>query len=184
MRPRLHPASFWSVKHTGRLNFVLSCCGVFLACETRAVAGAAIPSCAPPRVLSSAAACAAVRSSPCCGHVAWGSAVATCLCGLHPVSLRTPPHPSLFRDDTGYLSVAKAIEFPTAGGLTAHAYFYPPNNRSAPRLGSTLTLPCTRQVKGGLSADPTLHNWSLPRSTLSLTCTREVKEDRPSMERG
>ncbi len=29
----------------------------------------------------------------------------------------------------GYLSVAEPIEFPTAGGLTAHAYFYAPANR-------------------------------------------------------
>ena len=31
--------------------------------------------------------------------------------------------------DPGYLSVAQAIEFPTEGGLTAHAFFYPPRNR-------------------------------------------------------
>lgn len=31
--------------------------------------------------------------------------------------------------DDGYISGAQAIEFPTAGGLTAHAYFYPPRNR-------------------------------------------------------
>ena len=30
--------------------------------------------------------------------------------------------------DTAYLSVPEAIEFPTAGGLTAHAFFYPPTN--------------------------------------------------------
>ena len=33
------------------------------------------------------------------------------------------------RIDTGYLSVPRAIEFPTEGGLTAHAHFYPPANR-------------------------------------------------------
>lgn len=31
--------------------------------------------------------------------------------------------------DTGYLSAPRAIEFPTEGGLTAHAFFYPPRNR-------------------------------------------------------
>ena len=31
--------------------------------------------------------------------------------------------------DPGYLSVPQAIEFPTENGLTAHAFFYPPQNR-------------------------------------------------------
>lgn len=31
--------------------------------------------------------------------------------------------------DEGYLSVAQAIEFPTEGGLTAHAFYYPPQNK-------------------------------------------------------
>lgn len=31
--------------------------------------------------------------------------------------------------DAGYLSVAQPIEFPTADGLTAHAFYYPPRNR-------------------------------------------------------
>ncbi|MFY9557302.1 MAG: S9 family peptidase [Blastocatellia bacterium] len=31
--------------------------------------------------------------------------------------------------DGGYLSIPRAIEFPTEGGLTAHAFFYPPANR-------------------------------------------------------
>ena len=31
--------------------------------------------------------------------------------------------------DSGYLAEARAIEFPTEGGLTAHGYFYPPSNR-------------------------------------------------------
>ncbi len=29
---------------------------------------------------------------------------------------------------TGYLSIPRSIEFPTEGGLTAHAFFYPPTN--------------------------------------------------------
>jgi dipeptidyl aminopeptidase/acylaminoacyl peptidase len=37
--------------------------------------------------------------------------------------------------DPGYISVPRAIEFPTEGGLTAHAFFYPPHNHdyAAPR---------------------------------------------------
>ena len=31
--------------------------------------------------------------------------------------------------DPGYLSIPKAIEFPTDGGMTAHAFYYPPKNR-------------------------------------------------------
>ncbi len=31
--------------------------------------------------------------------------------------------------DSGYISVPEAIEFPTEGGLTAHAFFYSPTNR-------------------------------------------------------
>ena len=31
--------------------------------------------------------------------------------------------------DDGYISAGQSIEFPTAGGLTAHGYFYPPRNR-------------------------------------------------------
>jgi len=31
--------------------------------------------------------------------------------------------------DPGYISIPRAIEFPTESGLTAHAFFYPPQNR-------------------------------------------------------
>ncbi|HEV2800743.1 MAG TPA: S9 family peptidase [Pyrinomonadaceae bacterium] len=31
--------------------------------------------------------------------------------------------------DEGYLSIAQPVEFPTEGGRTAHAFFYPPRNR-------------------------------------------------------
>ena len=31
--------------------------------------------------------------------------------------------------DAGYTSVPEAIEFPTDGGKTAHAFYYPPTNR-------------------------------------------------------
>ncbi|MCG8544552.1 MAG: S9 family peptidase [Alphaproteobacteria bacterium] len=39
-----------------------------------------------------------------------------------------------FSVDEGYLSVPEPIEFPTGGGVTAHAFFYPPTNKdySAP----------------------------------------------------
>jgi len=30
--------------------------------------------------------------------------------------------------EDGYLSVPEALEFPTEGGLTAHAFFYRPKN--------------------------------------------------------
>jgi dipeptidyl aminopeptidase/acylaminoacyl peptidase len=33
------------------------------------------------------------------------------------------------RFETGYISVPEAIEFPTTGGRTAHAFYYPPQNR-------------------------------------------------------
>lgn len=33
------------------------------------------------------------------------------------------------RIDPGYISLARALEFPTTDGLTAHAFFYPPCNR-------------------------------------------------------
>ncbi|MBI2828337.1 MAG: prolyl oligopeptidase family serine peptidase [Acidobacteria bacterium] len=36
---------------------------------------------------------------------------------------------SSVRLDTGYISVAEAIEFPTAAGRTAHAFYYPPRNK-------------------------------------------------------
>lgn len=32
--------------------------------------------------------------------------------------------------DPGFLSIAEAIQFPTAGGATAHAFFYPPKNKN------------------------------------------------------
>jgi dipeptidyl aminopeptidase/acylaminoacyl peptidase len=31
--------------------------------------------------------------------------------------------------DEGYLSIAQPVEFPTTGGQTAHAFYYPPRNR-------------------------------------------------------
>jgi len=40
-------------------------------------------------------------------------------------ALRTP---GALKLDAGFISVAEPIEFPTAGGLTAHAFYYPPTN--------------------------------------------------------
>ncbi|HLL16848.1 MAG TPA: S9 family peptidase [Pyrinomonadaceae bacterium] len=44
--------------------------------------------------------------------------------------------------DEGYLSVAQPVEFPTTGGQTAHAFFYPPRNRdfAAPDAERALLL--------------------------------------------
>jgi dipeptidyl aminopeptidase/acylaminoacyl peptidase len=42
----------------------------------------------------------------------------------HVVKVSNPAHV-----DPGYLSVPQAIEFPTEGGLTAHAFYYPPKNK-------------------------------------------------------
>jgi dipeptidyl aminopeptidase/acylaminoacyl peptidase len=36
--------------------------------------------------------------------------------------------PSSLKLDAPFISVAESIEFPTAGGLTAHAFYYPPTN--------------------------------------------------------
>ncbi len=38
-------------------------------------------------------------------------------------------HSSETAVDAGYLSMPEPIEFPTTGGLTAHAFYYPPTNR-------------------------------------------------------
>ena len=50
------------------------------------------------------------------------------------VDLATGEHTILRRStellvDEGYLSIAQPIEFPTAGGLAAYGYYYPPRNR-------------------------------------------------------
>ena len=49
--------------------------------------------------------------------------------------------------DPGYFSVAQAIEFPTTDGLTAHGFYYPPQNRDyrgptgeRPPLGKSLEV--------------------------------------------
>ena len=40
--------------------------------------------------------------------------------------------------DPGYISIPDAIEFPTDGGLTAHAFYYPPRNKDFAALPSDL----------------------------------------------
>jgi dipeptidyl aminopeptidase/acylaminoacyl peptidase len=47
---------------------------------------------------------------------------------LHTGRLETLRRSGEVTVDPGYLSLPQAIEFPTENGLTAHAYFYPPNN--------------------------------------------------------
>src|SRR5258707_11753538 len=44
--------------------------------------------------------------------------------------------------DSGFISEAQAIEFPTEDGLTAHGFYYPPKNRdfAAPNLERPLLL--------------------------------------------
>jgi dipeptidyl aminopeptidase/acylaminoacyl peptidase len=53
------------------------------------------------------------------------------------LDLTDPDHPQFevlrrssdLKIDEGYLSIAQPVEFPTANGQTAHAFFYPPRNR-------------------------------------------------------
>ena len=49
------------------------------------------------------------------------------------VTLRSSSTLSL---DPGYISIPEAIEFPTEGGLTAHAFYYPPRNKDFAALPS------------------------------------------------
>jgi dipeptidyl aminopeptidase/acylaminoacyl peptidase len=44
-------------------------------------------------------------------------------------SLEVLKRSSTLSIDPGYLSVPKAVEFPTEGGLTAHGFFYPPTSK-------------------------------------------------------
>jgi hypothetical protein len=63
----------------------------------------------------------------CCGWtcIALTFALASCLhWALHQRCLRIP-----LQIDPGYLSEPQAIEFKTEGGLTAHMYYYPPQNK-------------------------------------------------------
>jgi dipeptidyl aminopeptidase/acylaminoacyl peptidase len=50
--------------------------------------------------------------------------------------------------DSGYLSIAEAIEFPTSGGRTAHAFFYAPVNPAAGVTAASRTS-ASRYPSGG-----------------------------------
>jgi dipeptidyl aminopeptidase/acylaminoacyl peptidase len=56
--------------------------------------------------------------------------------------------------DEAYLSPARAIEFPTAGGATAHAFFYPPHNADFAAPEGELP-PLVVKVHGGPTAHAT-----------------------------
>ena len=56
-------------------------------------------------------------------------AASVCLLHLDDGRIETLRRGSTLDADPDYSSVPEAIEFPTAGGLTAHAFFYPPRNR-------------------------------------------------------
>jgi dipeptidyl aminopeptidase/acylaminoacyl peptidase len=56
-------------------------------------------------------------------------AASVCLLHLDDGRIKTLRRGSTLDADPDYSSVPEAIEFPTAGGLTAHAFFYPPRNR-------------------------------------------------------
>jgi len=73
-----------------------------------------------------------VRATP--GHAAFnaaGPAIHPCVVHLDLSTGRTETVRRLVRVDleAGYLSAPRAIEFPTEGGRTAHAWFYPPQNK-------------------------------------------------------
>jgi dipeptidyl aminopeptidase/acylaminoacyl peptidase len=50
------------------------------------------------------------------------------LLDLETGSIEVVRRESTIRADPAYTSVARALEFSTAGGLTAHAFYYPPHN--------------------------------------------------------
>ena len=72
--------------------------------------------------------------------------------------LRTP---GSLRLEKRFISVAEAIEFPTAGGLTAHAFYYPPTNPGFAGLEGEKP-PLIVKVHGG----PTSH--SKPELAMSI----------------
>jgi len=68
------------------------------------------------------------------GKVLFRGASPTCAASLVLLDLATGQQMVLKRAnaveiDPGYLSIPQSIEFPTGGGLTAHAIFYPPQNQ-------------------------------------------------------
>jgi dipeptidyl aminopeptidase/acylaminoacyl peptidase len=72
-----------------------------------------------------------LRAAP--GRVVFGTGSATEPASIVQLSLATQQIEVLRRSseiaiDTGYLSIPRAIQFPTEHGLTAHAFFYAPQN--------------------------------------------------------
>jgi dipeptidyl aminopeptidase/acylaminoacyl peptidase len=74
------------------------------------------------------------------------------------IDLRTGAHrvlrvPGSLKLEAPFISVAESIEFPTAGGLTAHAFYYPPTNPDFAGVGDEKP-PLVVKVHGG----PTSHS--------------------------
>jgi dipeptidyl aminopeptidase/acylaminoacyl peptidase len=59
--------------------------------------------------------------------------------------------------ESAYLSVPEAIEFPTAGGTSAHGFFYPPRNRAAVRNGEQPPLLVLSHGGPTAAASPSLN---------------------------
>ena len=62
--------------------------------------------------------------------------------------------PGTLKLDAPFVSVAESIEFPTAGGLTAHAFYYPPTNPNFSGPAGGEKPPLVVKVHGG----PTSHS--------------------------
>jgi dipeptidyl aminopeptidase/acylaminoacyl peptidase len=62
--------------------------------------------------------------------------------------------PGSLKLDAPFISVAESIEFPTAGGLTAHAFYYPPTNPNFSGAADGEKPPLVVKVHGG----PTSHS--------------------------
>jgi dipeptidyl aminopeptidase/acylaminoacyl peptidase len=62
--------------------------------------------------------------------------------------------PGSLKLDAPFVSVAESIEFPTSGGLTAHAFYYPPTNPNFAGPAGGAKPPLVVKVHGG----PTSHS--------------------------
>jgi dipeptidyl aminopeptidase/acylaminoacyl peptidase len=63
--------------------------------------------------------------------------------------------------ESGYLSLPEAIEFPTSGGLTAHAFYYPPHNQDYAAPAGERPPLLTLSHGGPTSATTTSLNWGI-----------------------
>ena len=63
--------------------------------------------------------------------------------------------------DEGYISVPESIEFPTEGGLTAHALYYPPENRDYKAPKGALPPLIVKSHGGPTSAATTTLSWGI-----------------------